>query len=98
MPKTLPSLPFKPKQQLKPRKIALTNSLPIHKISQGQMKEVRDKELYYYYEEHISYLETTLELLENTNSMLGSKCQFGYKEVTYLGHLISEKGVSDGGP
>lgn len=28
------------------------------------MKEVRDKELYYYYEEHISYLETTLELLE----------------------------------
>ncbi|KAI4294825.1 hypothetical protein MLD38_040853 [Melastoma candidum] len=44
--------------------------------------------------EHLSHVRTVLELLQHhTLYAKMSKCVFGTKEVEYLGHVISEKGV-----
>ena len=44
------------------------------------------------FEEHLDRLDHTLKRLENANLML--KCAFGNKFVAFLGHIISEQGIS----
>lgn len=47
------------------------------------------------FEEHLTHLKLTLDVLrQHTLFAKMSKCTFGTPEVEYLGHLISEKGVS----
>ena len=45
------------------------------------------------WEEHLKHLDKVLSILEE-HSLYGkmSKCEFGMKEMLYLGHIISEKG------
>ncbi|KAL5764630.1 hypothetical protein ACOSQ2_017224 [Xanthoceras sorbifolium] len=47
------------------------------------------------WQEHLSHLRTVLKILV-TNSLYAkeSKCQFGVRQVDYLGHVISEDGVA----
>ena len=47
------------------------------------------------WDDHLSHLHTVLTIL-STNSLLAkeSKCRFGVTSVDYLGHVISEQGVS----
>lgn len=46
-------------------------------------------------EEHFHHLQTVFGLLRAHRLFLkNSKCSFGRKEVTYLGHIIHQKGVS----
>ena len=45
--------------------------------------------------EHVYHLELTLQLLQKHNLFdKMSKCVFSKQEVEYLGHLVSNKGVS----
>ena len=47
------------------------------------------------YEEHFVRLEAVFQKLEEAGLKLGpSKCQFLRKDTKYLGHIISEKGIS----
>lgn len=44
---------------------------------------------------HIEHLRVTLDLLRRNKLYAKlSKCTFGVKEVEYLGHIISDKGVA----
>lgn len=46
-------------------------------------------------EEHLQYLEMVFEKLkQNSLKVNGSKCSLGVPQVEYLGHIISENGVS----
>ena len=46
-------------------------------------------------DEHDQRLELVLKRIESKNLKLNpSKCRFKVKEVTYIGHVLSEKGVS----
>ena len=46
------------------------------------------------YEEHLARLEAVFEKLKNAGLKLSpSKCHFLCKEIKYLGHMISERGV-----
>ena len=46
-------------------------------------------------EEHVLHLEKVFETLTNSGLRLKlTKCHFAKKEIEYLGHIISEKGVS----
>ena len=45
--------------------------------------------------EHLERLDLALRRLENANLKLKpSKCSFGQRSVTFLGHIISDKGIS----
>ncbi|XP_034684112.1 uncharacterized protein LOC117913267 [Vitis riparia] len=45
--------------------------------------------------DHLSHLQIVFDILSiNQLFFKESKCQFGVTQVTYLGHIISEKGVS----
>ncbi|KAL6343140.1 hypothetical protein AAG906_020929 [Vitis piasezkii] len=45
--------------------------------------------------DHLSHLQIVFDILSiNQLFVKESKCQFGVTQVTYLGHIISEKGVS----
>ena len=47
------------------------------------------------YEEHLVRLEAVFQKLKEAGLKLGpSKCQFLRKDTRYLGHIISEKGIS----
>lgn len=47
------------------------------------------------YENHLLHLELTLQILQKHQLFTKrSKCFFGKQEVEYLGHLVSDKGVS----
>ena len=47
------------------------------------------------FSEQVERLETVLKALQKANLQLQkTKCKFAYKEVVFLGHLISEKGIS----
>ena len=47
------------------------------------------------FNEHLERLELALKRLKNANLKLKpSKCSFGKRSVTYLGHSISDKGIS----
>ena len=47
------------------------------------------------FEEHLDRLYQALKRLENANLKLKpSKCAFGKKWVAFLGHIISEQGIS----
>lgn len=47
------------------------------------------------YEEHLSHLAKVFEWLSaNQWKIKLSKCQFAQRSVAYLGHIISEKGLS----
>ena len=47
------------------------------------------------FNEHLERLELALKRLKNANIKLKpSKCSFGQCSVTFLGHIISDKGVS----
>lgn len=46
-------------------------------------------------EEHLQHLKTVLEILrKNKLYVKRSKCEIGKKQVEYLGHIISQEGVS----
>ena len=46
------------------------------------------------WEEHLKHLDEVLSILEEHSLYAKmSKCEFGMKEILYLGHIISEKGV-----
>ncbi|RVW69998.1 Retrovirus-related Pol polyprotein from transposon 17.6 [Vitis vinifera] len=47
------------------------------------------------WEDHLAHLQIVLQIL-STNSLFAkeSKCRFGVLQVEYLGHIISEQGVS----
>ena len=46
------------------------------------------------FNEHIERLELALKRLKNANLKLKpSKCSFGQRSVTLLGHIISDKGI-----
>ena len=47
------------------------------------------------WEDHLTHLQIFLQIL-STNSLFAkeSKCRFGVSQVDYLGHVISEQGVS----
>ncbi len=46
-------------------------------------------------EEHVGHLTVVLEIMRNNQLYAKrSKCDFGKKQVEYLGHIISEKGVA----
>ena len=46
------------------------------------------------YEEHLRRLEAVFEKLKEAGLKLGpSKCKFICKEIKYLGHMISSKGI-----
>ena len=48
----------------------------------------------YTFEEHIERLEEVFSRLKQHNQKLKpSKCEFLRSEVTYLGHVVSEKGI-----
>ena len=45
-------------------------------------------------EEHLSHIKQVFEKLRNTKlSMKFSKCHFFMKEIQYLGHIHSTKGI-----
>ena len=45
-------------------------------------------------EEHLSHIKQVFEKLQNANlSMKFSKCHFFTKEIQYLGHILSTKGI-----
>ncbi|EEQ99910.1 retrovirus polyprotein, putative, partial [Perkinsus marinus ATCC 50983] len=47
------------------------------------------------YEEHLRHLEEVFRLLEEANlTIAGDKCEIGRSEVTYLGHVFNDKGMS----
>ena len=47
--------------------------------------------------DHLLHLQIVFDILSvNQLFVKESKCQFGVTQVTYLGHIISEKGVSSG--
>ena len=47
------------------------------------------------YEEHILHLEAVFKKLKEAGLNLSpSKCRFLCKDIKYLGHMISEKGIS----
>lgn len=47
------------------------------------------------YEEHLERLDLALKRLKSANLKLKpSKCAFGKKSVSFLGHVISDKGIS----
>ena len=47
------------------------------------------------YEEHILCLEVVFKKLREAGLKLSpSKCRFMYTEIKYLGHMISEEGIS----
>jgi len=47
------------------------------------------------YEEHLQHIKLVLQLLAADNWKVKlSKCTFAQRQVTYLGHIISEQGVS----
>ena len=47
------------------------------------------------FNEHLERLELALKRLKNANLKLKpSKCSFGQRSVTFLGHIISDKGIS----
>ena len=47
------------------------------------------------YEEHILWLEAVFKKLREAGWMFaGSKCRFMCTEIKYLGHMISENGIS----
>lgn len=47
------------------------------------------------YEEHLSHVAQVLELLHKDQWKVKlSKCSFAKRQIAYLGHVISEKGVS----
>ena len=46
------------------------------------------------WEEHLKHLDEVLSILEEHSLYAKmSKCEFGMKEMLYLGHIISEKGI-----
>ena len=46
------------------------------------------------WEEHLKHLDEVLSILEEHSLYAKiSKCEFGMKEILYLGHIISAKGV-----
>ena len=46
------------------------------------------------WEEHLKHLDEVLSILEEHSLYLNmSKCEFGMKEMLYLGHIISVEGV-----
>lgn len=46
------------------------------------------------WEEHLRHLEEVLSILESESLFAKeSKCEFGMKELLYLGHIISDEGV-----
>ena len=46
------------------------------------------------WEEHLKHLDETLSILEEQSLYVKmSKCEFGMKEMLYLGHIINEEGV-----
>ena len=46
------------------------------------------------WEKHLKHLDEVLNILEEHSLYAKmSKCEFGMKEMLYLGHIISEKGV-----
>ena len=48
------------------------------------------------FNEHLKHLELVLKRLKNANLKLKpSKCSFGQRSVTFLGHIISDKGISN---
>lgn len=47
------------------------------------------------WEEHLLHIEEVLNILESKSLYAkASKCEFGMREIIYLGHKISEAGVS----
>lgn len=45
--------------------------------------------------DHITYLQQVLTTLREQSLMANfKKCEFGKKEITYLGHIISSHGVA----
>lgn len=47
------------------------------------------------FEDHIVHLQTILQLLMDDQWKVKlSKCEFGQTQISYLGHIISEKGVA----
>ena len=47
------------------------------------------------FEEHLNRLEHPIKRLKTANLKLKrSKCAFGKKSVSFLGHIINEKGIS----
>ena len=47
------------------------------------------------YEEHVARLEAVFKKLKDAGLKLSpSKCRFMCKEIKYLGHMVSEKGIS----
>ena len=48
------------------------------------------------FNEHLKRLNLALKRLRNANLKLKpSKCSFGQRSVTFLGHIISDKGISN---
>ena len=46
------------------------------------------------WEEHLKHLDEVLEILEEQSLCAKmSECEFGMKEMLYLGHIISAEGV-----
>lgn len=47
------------------------------------------------WEEHLQHVEEVLSILEKESLYAKeSKCEFGMKEILYLGHKINEEGVN----
>jgi hypothetical protein len=47
------------------------------------------------FKEHMQHLRLVLQLLSKDNwSIKMSKCKFGQQQISYLGHIISAKGIS----
>jgi len=47
------------------------------------------------FEQHLIDIDNVLSALHNANIRISqSKCKFAQKEITYLGHIISEQGIS----
>lgn len=47
------------------------------------------------FDEHLQRLTSVLDALSSANLRLKpEKCYFGYKEVTYLGHVVSKRGIT----
>jgi hypothetical protein len=46
------------------------------------------------WDEHLAHLEKVLDIMKTQSlSAKESKCEFGIRELLYLGHIISGKGV-----
>ena len=46
------------------------------------------------WDEHLAHLEEVLDIMQAQSLYAKeSKCEFGMRELLYLGHIISEQGV-----